>query len=184
MKVTTREIYPNNEEIFKARDLYYTAFPPEERVEDDHMVALIKEGRASLLAIDAHPEHEDPICAGYAYLIRGKGAAGYLLFFAIYESLRGKGIGGAFLRWLGNAGICEQVVLDIEDPKVETAPNLEERISRKQFYLDRGFYETSLRLLYEGEYYEVLCTERELDIEGFMEILEDLRRLGSVITLA
>ena len=53
MKVSPRIIKPEDSEIIKARDLYYSAFPEPERVDDDHMLALLKNGRAILLAIDA-----------------------------------------------------------------------------------------------------------------------------------
>lgn len=180
--VTTRIITPEDSEIKKARDLYYSAFPEEERVDDAHMLALMQTGRAKLLAIDAW-EGEESLCAGYAYLIIGESGTGYLLFFAIYDEMRGKGIGGGFLNWLAEAALCRQVVLDIEDPRDENAPNKEERIGRKRFYLERGFYETSQHIIYEGQIFEVLCTAPQFNIDGYTEIIEEMGKLGSIIKL-
>ena len=183
MKVSPRIIKPEDSEIIKARDLYYSAFPEPERVDDDHMLALLKNGRAILLAIDAADAGRS-FCAGYAYFITGESGTGYLLFFAIYDEMRGKGIGGAFLRWLGDTDLCEQIVLDIEDPQCEDAPNKEERIGRKRFYLERGFYETSQHILFEGLKFEVLCTEPVFNMDGYREILDELHELGCIITIA
>lgn len=180
-KVRIRKVSPESGEIHEARALYHRAFPPEERIEDAHLLELMKEGRALLLAIDEGGEEPDPACAGYAYLIT-EGGVGYLLFFAVDEERRGRGYGGAFLQWLAASDLCDGIVLDVEDPEVD-AHNRQERIERERFYLERGFFRTPYRLTYEGERFVVLCTSRELDLDGFRRLVDELRKLGSVIDI-
>lgn len=183
MEVTARELIPDNQEIKEAQKLYHRAFPIEERIEDGQLLALMRQGSAKLLAIDALEDGQTYAGAGYAYIILGAEGVGYLLFFAIDDSWRGKGLGGGFLRLLSESDICSQIVLDIENTIVEDAPNMEERLRRKQFYLERGFRETPYRLLYEGGIYEVLCTDDAVNMTGYQEIIRELGRLGSEIII-
>ncbi len=42
----------------------------------------------------------------------------------------------------------------------DSAPNLQQRILRKQFYLQNGFYETEYLMEYKGLEMEVLCNQK------------------------
>ena len=76
-------------------------------------------------------------------------------YFAVDPSKRGQGAGSEALQLLLALYNDRQFFLEIERP-VDDAPNLEERILRKQFYLKNGMLETGIKIRLFGIPMELL----------------------------
>ena len=66
-----------------------------------------------------------------------------------------------------------QIVLDIEDTAVK-AINSELRKKRKTFYLRNGFHETGRYTVLGEDKFEVICSEKTLDAEGFQSLIRQI----------
>ncbi len=56
----------------------------------------------------------------------------------------------------------------------ENAPNYDQRVRRKAFYMKNGFNETGLFLTYFGVSYEVLCKNKDFNVQMFKEMMGNL----------
>ena len=79
----------------------------------------------------------------------------YVFFLAIDPAWRSHGYGAAVLDELRKRYAGRQLVLDIE-PLDSAAPNYEQRLRRKNFYLRNGFRESGCFFKYCGMCFEVL----------------------------
>ena len=86
----------------------------------------------------------------------------YLFFLAIDPSCRAKGYGSRAVETLRALYPGKTQVVDFEMLDSE-APNNEQRIKRRQFYLRNGYKETGLFLSYLGVDYEVFAWGRILN---------------------
>ena len=89
-------------------------------------------------------------------------------YFAVSEKMRGRGIGSEALELLKEFYGDSQFFLETEVPE-EGAPDLEERIRRKEFYLRNGMQETGIYVEIYGVKLELLATKpglRFADCEG------------------
>ena len=59
-----------------------------------------------------------------------------------------------------------------------TAPNNEQRIKRRQFYLKNGYKETGLFLSYLGVDYEVFCMGDDFEPQAFKDMMKEIRVEG------
>ena len=139
----------DRDEMRWLRGLFESAFPPEERPPFGALRRRAKEN-VDWLLIEADGER-----AGFFYVL-AKGDLYYLLFFAVDEKTRGRGIGTGALLQVIKRYQDKRLFLSIERVDEEGAENAEERIRRKNFYLRNGFSETG-KLAREGKVvYEVL----------------------------
>lgn len=65
-------------------------------------------------------------------------------------------------------------MLDME-PVENAATNLQQRVSRKKFYLRNGFYETGYFMGYKGLKMEVLCNQSSFRKTEFEALLKNLK---------
>ncbi len=112
--------------------LYMETFPAAERKPFPLMVEKSREGVMELLAI----EGEGGAFLGLAMTVLYRDLV-LLDYFAISPKLRGQEIGSGALRLLQGRYAGKRLVLEIEDTGAD-APNREERIRRKAFYLRNG----------------------------------------------
>ena len=145
--------------------LYYAAFPKEERIP------------WCLLVLNAHRKgidltawlDGDTFC-GMTASVTVEGLH-FLLFFAIDESLRGKGHGSAILTQLRQD--YDELVLNVEtlDPN---ASNYPQRLKRFAFYEKNGIYDTGWYVWEVGGKFRVLGTNRKLDTESYKKVFRKL----------
>ncbi len=95
-----------------------------------------------------------------------KGICAYAWFFAIREDLRSQGLGTKALSLIFDRYKDYQIVLDFESID-ESAPNNEQRIHRKNFYLRNGFRETGYFQYYCEAEFEIVCSETKLDVDSY-----------------
>lgn len=140
------------------------AFPPEEYLAPTKLVEMASKDEVSFLALSHNGSF-----VGFT-VIKLYGSLAYLFFLAIAPARRSQGYGAAAIATLKSLYPDRKHVVDFEMID-ENAPNLQQRIKRKAFYLKNGYRETGLFLPYLGVDYEVTCMEEELDAEEFKEML-------------
>lgn len=168
MSLRTKTVTSDFEDIKALENLNNEAFPKEERMEIREMTQLISKGIIDVTAV----YHNDTFVGFYALSVRKPTA--YVFFLAIDSSKRSRGYGSRALALMEEQYADYQIVLDMEaiDDKAE---NIEQRNSRKRFYLRNGYYETGFFLDYNDLIMEVLCTDAELDTDSFQILLDNLK---------
>jgi len=153
------------------------AFPKEERMELHEMIQLISQNTIEVTAV-----YDNDTFIGF-YVLSIQRSTAYILFFAIEGSKRRLGYGSKVLALMKKQYANCQIVLDMEIIDKE-AENIEQRKSRKKFYLHNGYYETGFFLNYNNLIMEVLCTDVKLDINNFQALLNNLKlkKISFVLT--
>ena len=140
-------------------DLYRNSFPDAER----KPFSLI-ERKAAMGTMDVLLMSEGGKRLGLA-ITAFDGNLVLLDYFAVDPSKRGQGAGSEALQLLLALYSDRQFFLEIERP-VDEAPNLEERILRKQFYLKNGMLETGIMIRLYGIPMELLASCPVLTFEA------------------
>ena len=122
------------------RDLYRISFPDVERKPFSLIERKAAMGTMEILMMSEGGER-----MGLA-ITASDGELVLLDYFAVDPSKRGQGAGSEALQLLLALYNDRQFFLEIERP-VDDAPNLEERILRKQFYLKNGMLETGIKVI-------------------------------------
>lgn len=141
------------------------SFPPHERMSLEEMFSFAKDTNTDILGIYVNKK---PI--GFAVLLKNSVCA-YLYFLAIDPNMRSKGYGSLTLQKLNEKYPNLQIILDIDVPD-KNAPDNSLRIRRKEFYLRNGYHETGRYTLLGEDRFEVLCTGKELCVEGLLDLLQ------------
>lgn len=138
------------------KHIYLSSFPKEERLPFPLLRALTV-GRG--VDLTAYTDGEKVL--GFTYTIAADDIL-FVLFFAVEETYRGKGVGSAILAEL--KAKSRAVVLNIEplDPHAE---NYEERCQRFRFYEKNGFFDTGRDIREVGGVFRVLSTNQTIDIK-------------------
>ena len=130
--LTKIDVHYNKEIAAKAKALYFSAFPKEERIP---WLILWQNTRRKDVAFTAYLDGQ--LFCGFTIAVRLEDLY-YVLYFAVDEALRGKGYGSQILGQLqaeyGTLG------LNIE-PLDPTAENYAQRQKRFAFYQKNGFQE-------------------------------------------
>lgn len=143
------------------------AFPDYERLSTQEIFAFKKDTDTDVLGI----YHGDNL-EGFMMILKND-RCGYVYFLAIAKEMRSKGYGGAALQKLKEMYPDIQIILDFEEV-VETADNYDQRVRRKEFYLNNGFYETGTYTLLYKERFEVVCSKEKMDKGAFKELIHIL----------
>jgi len=149
----------------RAKALYHTAFPKEERLP---WWLLRLNARRSGIDLTAFMDG-DTFC-GFTASATVENMH-FLLFFAIPEDLRGRGYGSAILSQLRQT--YETVTLNVELLD-ETAPNYPQRLRRFAFYRKNGFFDTGYHVWEVGGKFRVLSTDAALDVAQYKKIFKKL----------
>ena len=122
--------FTEKEKLYALND---EAFPKEERIPSDKLLALLHE-----LGCDAWAFYEG-VFVGFAVLLSDRALqVAYLSYLAIDGAYRSKGCGGAALAKLAEVYEDCQIVLDMERMD-ETAENYGQRLRRLAFYERNGY---------------------------------------------
>jgi len=140
-----------------------SAFPPEERLHPSLLTDL--EGFEVLALKDGGT------FVGFAVLTV-RAPVSYLFFLAVEPGFRSKGYGAAAVDTLRGMHPDCNLSVDFEAPD-PGAPNAEQRLRRRKFYLRCGFVPTGLFLRYREGDYEVMSSGR-FDEDAFRELLDGL----------
>lgn len=129
----------SNSDLDKLEPLYLAAFPSDERAPYKMLKKKADKGTAEFLAAKEGDE-----IIGMVYMVCNDALA-YIFYLAIMEDKRGKGYGSAVLslmkqRYAGKKLFLARERLD------EPCDNLEQRTSRRNFYLANGFTDQSFHI--------------------------------------
>lgn len=159
------------------KNLFLTAFPPEERMAYFFLRLWAKE------FVDWWIICLGQTYVGFFYAIKHKDHV-YLIFFAIDSAYRRQGIGRVALLKLLEIYKGQNVFIAIE-PIDETAANFDERVKRKNFYLNCGFKELHQKMQELSFTYELLGTGERIAPEMYKEIMDKwlMWPLNKILTL-
>ena len=155
------------------KELYLKAFPKEERKPFSLIVEKQAEGGADMFSIEengqfaglAIPAYNDDIVL--------------LVFFAISDTMRGKGCGSKALKLIMDKYRGKRFILEIEDTNAP-APNSDQRIRRKNFYIKNGLINTGLMADVMGVEMEVLGNTNSITFDEYWNVYN--KAFGSEIS--
>lgn len=149
----------------KIKAVYEASFPKEEKLPFSFLRLL-----TCIRGIDFTAYKEGENILGFTYTVTA-GEILFVLFFAVDEALRGKGVGSAILSQLKAKG--KAVLLNIE-PLDPSAENYKERLSRFRFYEKNGFFDTGYDIKEVGGTFRVLSTEQVLDVAAYKKVFRKM----------
>ena len=168
--LTMKLIGNTPEELKKTKELYYRAFPKNERRPFPELV----ENRFG--GTEVFCFYDGKAFVGMACLLNSP-IISHLIYLAVDESLRGHGYGSKSLELLHRSKSGKKIMVDIEVPN-ENAENAEQRIMRKKFYLRAGYEETPVKYEWRRENYEILSFGGQISEEEYDCFWEDLHNLS------
>ncbi|MCU6039277.1 GNAT family N-acetyltransferase [Clostridioides difficile] len=168
MSLTIQKVTSYFKDLEKFEELNNEAFPDEERMSIQEMLNLVQSKKIEVSAL-----YDKQQFIGF-YVLVIENHIGYILFLAISPEQRSKGYGGKALSLMKKQYPNCQIVLDMETIE-DSTPNLQQRILRKQFYLQNGFYETEYLMEYKGLEMEVLCNQKTFQKNEFETLLKNLK---------
>lgn len=113
--------------------------------------------------------YEEESFCGFAYTVESETMI-FLLYLAVNPKIRSKGYGSKILSWLNNNDPEKAIVLNVEMPD-EMVDNNSQRISRISFDEKNGFTVSKWFLSIAGEDYNILSSQRNIDIHAFQELV-------------
>ena len=164
MELSNIDILKDPQVEKRAKALYHTAFPKEER-----LPWWILRLNAHRKGIDLTAWMEEDRFCGFTASVTVEGLHS-LLFFSVDTPLQGQGYGSAIL-----AALREEygsIVLNVELLD-ENAPNYPQRLRRFAFYQRNGFSDTGHDVWEVGGRFRILAT-RQLDVQMYKKIFRKL----------
>ena len=150
----------------RIRRLYGAAFPVSERKPFGIIYKMARQGKSDVWVILREGKF-----AGFCATINGPELV-LLDYFAVEESLRGKGVGSAALLALMEQYRGRGVFVEIEGTW-EPGEDLSLREKRKRFYLACGMEELNVKAEVFGVNMELLGVRCALDFEGYRSFYRD-----------
>lgn len=149
----------------QVRELYFQAFPDEERLP---WWLLRFNSRRKDIDLTAWMD-ADKFC-GFTASATVEGLH-FLLFFAVAENCRGQGYGSAILQAIRAQYSAVALNIELLDP---AAPNYPERLRRFAFYRKNGFHDAHYHVWEVGGKFRVLSTGLPLDVPRYKQIFRKL----------
>lgn len=167
MIISTEPITMDNRFWTNINALAKEAFPPEEYVAPEELVKMSATKGHEFLAL----VHGDSFI-GYMVVYTYRDLL-YPLLLAIDPSHRSKGYGSHAIEALKERYADRKLIVDFEMPD-DAAPNKEQRLRRRQFYLRNGYRETGLFVSYMGIDYEVFSMSDDFDPQAYKDMLGEM----------
>lgn len=164
----TKQVKPLSPTYFQVRQLYHTAFPPEER--PPYLLTALF---ALLPAISLTAYYDGQRFVGFSYTVATSQGI-FVLFLAVAAAQRSRGFGSDILRKIAEQAGGAPLFLCME-PMDETAANYDQRLKRLAFYERNGYRRQGWDYHELGEIYEILATSDDLD---YGQIETELNRLS------
>ena len=170
MKLLLKELPSEFNDVKNLEKINYESFPIEERLEINKLLEMANTDLFSL-----YLAYEDKKLVGFILLAVNKPSI-YIFLFAIDKSVRSKGYGSTVLRYIKELYPEYQIVLDLERIN-ENSPNIKQRISRKNFYIRNGYFETGYFMDYNDVEFEVLCNDHNFNQDSFTKLLNKINNI-------
>ncbi len=151
-------------EIKQIKELYYTAFPRDERAPFGMMTRKARQGKGRMLAAK-----DGGTFVGFAYIIENADCA-YLFYLAISPETRGRGYGSAILGKLRETYKDKRLFLAREslDP---ASDNYEQRVRRHEFYLRNGFEDLACKIREYKVTFDVMSIGGDITPDDYRKIM-------------
>lgn len=162
-QITTKEKYK------KAKKLYKSAFPKEEQKPFKFLIKNQQKGIYDLFSI----EDDESTFFGLAFLVK-KDNLVLLDFLAINDNFRNQGVGSKTLKLLQEKYGDKKLFLEIENTTSNNAPNILQRIKRKEFYLKNNMTVQPYKVLLFGCDMEILSFGKQVSFEEYFSIFKML----------
>lgn len=162
--MNVKHINWNSADLDKVEALAKEAFPPKEYLSPGELIQMAERGEVDFWGL-----YDDDSFVGFMVISLFEDTC-YLFFLAIDTNIRSKGYGGQALRLLDALYPNKKQVVDFEMIDA-SAPNNEQRITRKAFYMRNGYQETGKFISYRGVDYEILCRDDAFDFETFKRMM-------------
>ena len=168
MALSFIEITLTSKESDEVKSLYLSSFPKEERPPFEYLFQEKMKGKLTVYEIK-----EGETFVGLAVVANYLDLA-YLFFFAIQESLRGKGYGGKAIKELISLYNKKRLYLCAEEVDV-SYPDYENRKRREDFYIRNGFRNTKIAFMEVGVRYELFVLKgKEVSEMEHFSLMKDL----------
>lgn len=150
----------------KVYGLYRSAFPAAERKPFSIILGMCRKGKTDVWCIEM-----DGKFLGLATTINGEDTV-LLDYFAVDQKHRGEGIGSRALPELRKRYAGKGLFVEIESV-YDDAPNREERLHRKQFYVNCGMEQMNVMVRLFGVKMELLGWDCHLDFGRYRSFYRD-----------
>ena len=140
------------------RKLYESSFPKEESIPYDEIIQVL-----DLMDVDYTAYYEGDKLLALSIISRFP-RFNFGNYFAVQKELRGKGHGQKILNIILDKykkGNPNPIIIDIESPLQEDAPNLNIRKRRHDFYIRNGWRDTGVYYTYNGVSLSVMSNSQE-----------------------
>lgn len=162
-KITNKS---DESELNKIKDLYESAFPPNERKPLNSLLA--DEGKSS----DVLAFYEDDVFLGFACMLTSSDIT-HIIYFAIDDILRNQGYGTEVLKMIHSQYKNNRIIVDIELLSDGALNNIQ-RERRKVFYINNNYYESNVKYDWQGESYEILIYNGFINYVEFNKFWDDI----------
>ncbi len=152
----------------EVRELYMSAFPPEERIPCGNTMRTFGRGG------DLEVFRDDGMFVGFCYTFEHDGSV-FLVYIATLPELRGKGYGAKILDEVRRMKAGRNVFLVLEG--TDGSPEDAIRIRRRGFYLRNGCRDTGVRILSDDVFFDsmsVMGTNTEDSMVATVKMYEDV----------
>lgn len=164
MNIEFKRVTKNLPEYKRIKQLYFSAFPAEERAPFFLMTKRTKRKDVDFLAI-----YNDKKWVGFIYIINHLDLS-YVFYFALNDNERGKGIGSAVLEKIKELYNGRRFFLALETLD-KTADNYAQRISRSNFYQKNGLNKLNIAIKEGNVVYDAMGFGGEVKPKEYTEMM-------------
>lgn len=157
MQLKSQKVRLKNKDVKK---IYFDAFSKNERMPFPMMVAMSKLWNTDFIAF-----YDGDTPCGFIYLAHNRKLV-FVMFFAVDKALRSKGYGSEILREIQRKFPDKKIIISIE-PCEASAPDIDIRKKRKEFYLRNGCKETGYMIKLSGVEQEIIIANGDFSKKEF-----------------
>lgn len=162
--MTFKDIFKSTDEIQKFKELYFSAFPQEERVPFDFLADKVQYGNSNLLTV-----YDGDLFVGILVLVFHKDMV-FLWYLAIDDSLRGNGYGTKVLQVVEQKHSGCRLVLNI-DEVADTFADFAQRQKRHQFYIKNGYDDCHVKTREKGVVYQLMSKNGNVPYNDYKQMM-------------
>lgn len=166
MNIEFKRVTKKLPEYKQIKQLYFSAFPSEERAPFYLIIKRTKRENVDFLAIYCEKKW-----VGMIYIINYLDLS-YVFYFALDDSQRGQGIGSAVLREIHKLYSGRRFFLALEQLD-KNAENYAQRLSRSRFYLKNGLKKLSISIKEGNVLYDAMGFGGEVKPEEYREMMKN-----------
>lgn len=161
MELTTKRVTFTGGNSKAVKEIYTASF-----AKKDRMPFVMMQLMACLPSTEFLSFYDADTLCGFVYmatLLR----ISFVMFFAVDERLRSKGYGSRILDAVQAQRPNDKHIITIERCDETDAPDIEDRIRRKRFYLRNGYSETGYMIKLGNAEQEIIIKNGEFDKQEF-----------------